>query len=197
MTEPEFDSKEPIQMGDNLRNHLLIAMPNLQDPHFAHSVTYICDHGPDGAMGIVLNRPLDLKVGDVFEQLNLPQDHPISSEFVLAGGPVNTQRGFVLHFDEGKWDSSLRVTDQICLTGSRDILAALSIGQGPTDSLFALGYAGWSAGQLEDELATNAWLTVPASYELLFRTPIELRWSAAAKQLGVDPHLIPTHLGHA
>ena len=182
--------------GDNLRNHLLIAMPSLDDPNFAQSVTYIYDHTAEGAMGIVINRPMDLKVGDVFEQLNLPQGEPISADFVLAGGPVQTQRGFVLHFDEGTWDSSLRVTDTIRLTGSRDILAALAIGQGPSDVLFALGYAGWSAGQLEDELATNAWLTVPATYEILFHTPPELRWQAAAKQLGVDMRLISTQLGH-
>lgn len=183
-------------LGDNLRNHLLIATPSLKDPHFAHTVTYICDHSRDGAMGIVLNRPLELNIGQVFEELQLPLGELICHEQVLAGGPVNTQRGFVLHTDEGQWDSSLKVTDGICLTGSKDILSALALGQGPTHALFALGHAGWSAGQLEDELATNAWLTVPASYELLFLTPIELRWSAAAKHLGFDPNLISPQLGH-
>ncbi|MFO1369236.1 MAG: YqgE/AlgH family protein [Marinagarivorans sp.] len=185
-----------ISFGDNLRNHLLIATPSLKDPHFSHTVTYICDHSQEGAMGIVLNRPLDLNIGQVFEELNLPLGERICQAPVLSGGPVNTQRGFVLHNEEGQWDSSLKVTDGICLTGSKDILTALSVGQGPTHALFALGHAGWSAGQLEDELATNAWLTVPASYELLFCTPIELRWSAAAKHLGIDPNLISPQLGH-
>lgn len=185
-----------ISIGDSLRNHLLIATPSLKDPHFSHTVTYICDHGKDGAMGIVLNRPLDLNIGQVFEELQLPLGERICKEPVLSGGPVNTQRGFVLHNEEGRWDSSLKVADGICLTGSKDILTALSVGQGPTHALFALGHAGWSPGQLEDELATNAWLTVPACYELLFHTPIELRWSAAAKQLGIDPNLISPQLGH-
>jgi putative transcriptional regulator len=191
------DTARHFDPAASLRHHVLIAMPNLRDPNFAQSVTYICDHGPDGAMGIVLNRPMELTLGQVFDELKLPLNPDLCDEPVLAGGPVNTQRGFVLHHDEGQWDSSLKVTDGICLTGSKDILAALAIGQGPADALFALGYAGWSAGQLEEELATNAWLTVPASYELLFRTPTELRWAAAAKSLGVDPHLIPNQLGHA
>ncbi len=185
-----------ISFGDNLRNHLLIATPSLKDPHFSHTVTYICDHSAEGAMGIVLNRPLDLNIGQVFEELNLPLGESICNAPVLAGGPVNTQRGFVLHNEEGQWDSSLKVTDGICLTGSKDILTALAVGQGPTHALFALGHAGWSAGQLEDELATNAWLTVPAAYELIFCTPLELLWGAAAKHLGIDPNLISPQLGH-
>ncbi len=181
----------------SLSNHLLIAMPSLQDPHFAHSVTYICDHSADGAMGIVINRPMDIKVGDVFEQLQLDLGAPFSKQPVLAGGPVQTQRGFVLHYDDSQWDSSLRVADHISLTGSRDILAALAQGQGPSHALLALGYAGWSAGQLEQELASNAWLTVPATFNLLFETPIPQRWHAAAKQLGVDLNLLTSAPGHA
>lgn len=181
----------------SLSNHLLIAMPSLQDPHFAHSVTYICDHTAEGAMGIVINRPMDFCVRHVLQQLQLKPEGPLANEWVLAGGPVQTQRGFVLHGDGSQWESSLQVTPSISLTGSKDILAALAAGEGPSHALLALGYAGWSAGQLEQELANNAWLTVPASFQLVFETPIEQRWQAAAKHLGVDIQLISSQAGHA
>jgi len=181
-----------------LRNHFLIAMPGLTDPLFSRSITYICDHSEHGAMGIVLNQPLGITLTDVFNQLALNSHSPsVGGKQVLAGGPVNTQRGFVLHRDQGSWDSTLHITSEICLTASRDIVAAIADESGPKSAQFALGYAGWGAGQLEDEVANNSWLTLEADSSIIFDIPIEHRWAAAAAQLGVDLNLISTIAGHA
>ncbi len=183
---------------DSLCDHFLIAMPGLQNSIFSRSVTYVCDHSEHGAMGIVLNHPLDLTLNDVFDQLNIENsntDHIHAS--VLAGGPVNVQRGFVLHRDEGSWASTLHVTSEICLTASRDIVSALAEGKGPKSAQFALGYAGWSAGQLESEITENSWLVVPADTEIMFDTPVTERWASAAKQIGIDLDLISSTTGHA
>jgi len=186
-----------VDIPKSLRDHFLIAMPSLTDPIFSRSVTYICDHSEQGAMGIVINQALDLKLGEVFEQLSIDYQSQLSDHPVLAGGPVNMQRGFVLHRDEGTWESTLRITSEISLTASRDIVAAIAQEQGPKHAQFALGYAGWSAGQLEEELNANAWLVVPADTGIIFDTPIEERWAATARQLGVDMNLISTTAGHA
>lgn len=183
--------------GDNLRNHFLIAMPGLNDPLFANSITYICDHSPEGAMGLVVNRALDLQLKDVFEQMSLGYQEENGKAPILAGGPVNTQRGFVLHPTGGVWQSTIQITPEISLTASRDIIAAIANDQGPKNALFVLGYSGWGAGQLEQELKDNSWLTVPADADILFHTPIEMRWRAAAMRLGVDMNLMPTQAGHA
>ena len=180
-----------------LRNHFLLAMPSLTDPLFSRSVTYICDHSEHGAMGIVLNQPLGITLTDVFQQLALNTNSLSGRIPVLAGGPVNTQRGFVLHRDQGSWDSTLRITSEICLTASRDIVAAIADDSGPKSAQFALGYAGWSAGQLEEEIANNAWLTVEADSSIIFDTPVDQRWSAAAASLGIDLNLISSVAGHA
>jgi len=180
-----------------LRNHFLLAMPGLTDPLFSRSVTYICDHTEHGAMGIVLNQPLGITLIEVFHQLSLDTSSPAGKTPVLAGGPVNTQRGFVLHRDQGSWDSTLHITSEICLTASRDIVAAIADNTGPKSAQFALGYAGWSPGQLEEEIAGNAWLTIEADSSIIFDTPVEQRWAAAAAQLGVDLNLISTVAGHA
>ena len=180
-----------------LRNHFLIAMPGLTDPLFARTVTYICDHSENGAMGIVLNQPLGITLTDVFQQLALDTKSMSGHIPVLAGGPVSTQRGFVLHRDQGSWDSTLRITSEICLTASRDIVAAIAEDSGPKSAQFALGYAGWSPGQLEDEIANNSWLTLEADSSIIFDTPVEQRWAAAAAQLGVDLNLISSVAGHA
>lgn len=180
-----------------LRNHFLLAMPGLTDPLFSRSVTYICDHSEHGAMGIVLNQPLGITLHEVFHQLSLDTSSPAGKTPVLAGGPVNTQRGFVLHRDQGNWDSTLHITSEICLTASRDIVAAIADNTGPKSAQFALGYAGWSPGQLEDEIANNAWLTIEADSSIIFDTPVEQRWAAAAAWLGVDLNLISTVAGHA
>ncbi|WP_188149474.1 YqgE/AlgH family protein [Teredinibacter waterburyi] len=180
-----------------LRDQFLVAMPGLTDPIFSRSVTYICDHSDQGAMGIVINQPLELSLGDVFEQLQIDYHPSLGRHPVLAGGPVNTQRGFVLHRNHGEWDASLQITPEISLTASRDIVQAIATNRGPHNAQFSLGYAGWSPGQLEDEIANNAWLTLPADTSIIFDTPIEERWAAATKQLGVDMNLISTIAGHA
>lgn len=180
-----------------LRNHFLLAMPGLTDPMFTRSVTYICDHSEHGAMGIVLNQPLGITLTEVFDQLSLESKSAVGQNPVLAGGPVNTQRGFVLHRDQGSWDSTLHITSEICLTASRDIVAAIAEDHGPRSAQFALGYAGWNAGQLEEEIASNAWLTIEADSSIIFDTPVEQRWAAAANHLGIDLNLISSVAGHA
>lgn len=191
----QYPPKSSFEHG--LRNHFLIAMPGLQDPHFAHSVLYICEHGPEGAMGFVINRTLDLTLGTVFDQMDIRYSAKAGSTQVLAGGPVGTQRGFVLHSGGEHWHSSVAVGDGIFLTASRDILTAIASDEGPANPQFVLGYAGWGAGQLEDELMQNSWLTVPADAAILFDTPVEQRWQATAKMLGVDIRLMPSQAGHA
>lgn len=182
----------------SLRNHFLIAMPALTDAIFAHSITYLCEHNQDGAMGIVINQPLDLSLEEVLEHLHLSARGRLREIPVMAGGPVHMDRGFILHRpSEREWEASLQVTEDITLTTSRDILVAMAAQQGPEDSLIALGYAGWSAGQLETEISENSWLTLPADSGIIFDTPYHLRASAAAAKLGVDMNLISGEAGHA
>lgn len=181
----------------SLRNHFLISMPTLEDSIFTHTVTYICDHNEHGAMGVIINHPLKVTLGEVFLQLNLDSAPDVANTAVLAGGPVNTQQGLVLHRDQGSWESTLKITDEVCLTASKDIVEAMAASRAPQSAQLALGYAGWSAGQLEDEIANNFWLTMPADSAILFDTPADERWTAAAKQLGVDLDLISATAGHA
>jgi len=184
--------------SDSLRDHFLLAMPSLSEGVFSQSITYICEHGESGAMGIVINQALDLSVAEIFEHLQIEPRGDFSAEPVMAGGPVQIDHGFVLHRGcETSWEASLRVTDEITLTTSRDILRAIAAGSGPREHLIALGYAGWSAGQLEQELAENSWLTLPADSDIIFNTPAEQRVSAAAAQLGIDMNLISGEAGHA
>ena len=182
-----------------LANQLLIASPALSDPNFARSVTLICQHDDDGAMGVIVNRASEYTLGEVLRQMNLAsQDPRLDDQVVLAGGPVHPERGFVLHADDGRdWDSTYRVSPQIKLTTSRDILAAMAAGSGPAKALLALGCAGWGPGQLEEELAANAWLTVPADDSILFDLPLEQRWNSAAALLGVDLRLLTDYAGRA
>ncbi|HEY7885651.1 MAG TPA: YqgE/AlgH family protein [Cellvibrionaceae bacterium] len=183
----------------SLSNQLLVAMPGMSDPTFAHSVTYICEHSSEGAMGIIINMPMSLDMGDIYQQLDLETSHASAEVPVLAGGPVSVERGFVLHptRDDQLWQSTIRVCDDISLTASRDILTALAEGRGPEHFLIALGYAGWDSEQLEQEISDNAWLTVPADQQILFGTPCEQRWQAAAKSIGIDLNLISNTAGHA
>ncbi len=183
----------------SLKNQFLIAMPGLEDPHFSRTVTYICDHGEHGAMGIVVNRPSDLHLADVLDHMGIDNHNPwANDQIVYLGGPVQEERGFVLHRPrEGGWKSSIPVTDDIGITTSRDILEAMAEGKGPTQAVVALGYAGWSAGQLEAEMQQNAWLSGPAEVGVLFDLPPEQRWAAAARLLGVDMSLMSTDAGHA
>lgn len=178
-----------------LKHHLLIAMPHMKDPNFADSLTYICEHNEHGAMGVVINRPTELTLGDVLEQMKLGSGH--SDEPIYSGGPVQIERGFVIHRPQGDWQATLPIRNGICLTTSKDILAAYSNDEGPENALIALGYAGWGAGQLEQELSENCWLTCPADEEILFHTPSEKKVHAAAAKLGVDMTLISTQVGHA
>jgi putative transcriptional regulator len=182
----------------SLKNQFLIAMPGLADPNFSRTVTYVCEHGSHGAMGIVVNRPSELRLADVLEHMQIAEAIPHSGDqTVYVGGPVETERGFVLHSHTDSWDSTMEVTDEISITTSRDILEAMARGEGPARSLVALGYAGWGAGQLEDELQHNAWLSGPADPSIIFDLPVEQRWEAAARLLGVDLRLLSTDAGHA
>lgn len=191
-------SANTSRSGDCLRNHFLLAMPTLTEGIFCHSITYICEHGESGAMGIVINQALDLSVAEIFDHLQIEATEDFSDTPVMAGGPVQIDHGFVLHRDPAKrWEASMRVTGEISLTTSRDILRAIAAGEGPREYLIALGYAGWSAGQLEQELAENSWLTLPASSEIIFSTPHQRRLAAAAAQLGIDMNLISNQAGHA
>jgi putative transcriptional regulator len=184
--------------GSYLTNQFLIAMPGMADPNFSQTVTFVCEHSERGALGIIINRPLDMTLGEVFEQLGLESnDVEQVRRPVLRGGPVQADRGFVLHTPGGTWDSTLPVSERVHLTTSRDILDAMAAGQGPESALMALGYAGWDAGQLEEEVAQNSWLTVPADERLLFSTPIEQRWQAAARLLGIDLFTLSSDAGHA
>lgn len=182
----------------NLTNHLLIAMPNLADPNFSHTVTYICEHSEKGAMGLVINRPIDINVAEILEQMEIPVSEPTAGEApVYLGGPVEEQRGFVLHSSDSEWDSTLRINDQVSVTTSRDILEAMARGEGPEQALVALGYAGWGPGQLEQEILDNSWLSAPADQSILFTLPPARRWQAAAELLGVDLNRLSSESGHA
>ncbi|KGE04207.1 YqgE/AlgH family protein [Pseudohaliea rubra] len=181
-----------------LRDHFLLAMPSLDEGIFAHSVTYICEHGEAGAMGLVINRPLDLDLDEIFEHLEIETRSDFSGIPVMAGGPVQTDHGFILHRHGAEsWDATLRVTKELMLTTSQDILRAIAAGDGPAEYLIALGYAGWSAGQLEEEISRNSWLTLPADPAIIFHTPPEQRLQAAAGRLGIDMNLISSEAGHA
>ena len=190
--------------GDNvtgsncLSNHFLLAMPNLREGIFSHSITYICEHSENGAMGIIINQALELSVAEIFEHLQIKTNSSAYLEPVMAGGPVQIDHGFVLHRNGPKdWEASLKVTPEITLTTSCDILRAIAKNEGPCEHLIALGYAGWTAGQLEQELSNNSWLTLPADGDIIFNTPPHLRLGAAAALLGIDMNLISGEAGHA
>lgn len=178
-----------------LGHHFLIATPYLEDPRFGGSLTLICEHSAEGAMGLVVNQPLQLTMNDVLSQLSLEGE--ATQAPLYAGGPVMNDRGFVLHRPHGDWQNSLSVTETLAMTSSRDILEAIAAGEGPVDFLMMLGYAGWRAGQLEEELSGNAWLTCPADDDILFSRPPEQRLPAAMELLGVDPSHLSGSVGHA
>ena len=182
----------------NLTHHFLIAMPNMADPHFSKSLTYICEHNEKGALGVVINRPIDLLLSTLLEQVSIPvTDQQCGDIPVHYGGPVQTDRGFVLHGPVGQWQSTLSINANIGLTTSKDILQAVARGEGPEQIFVTLGYAGWGAGQLESELAQNAWLTVPADNAVLFDLPSEERVPAAMQLLGIDFASLSEEAGHA
>lgn len=188
----------PAKIPTNFSNQLLIALPALDDPHFARGVALICQHDDDGAMGVMVNRASEYTLGDVLAQMNLETSDPaLSGQIVLNGGPVHPERGFVLHDGARAWDSTLVIAEGLALTTSRDILEAIAEGEGPAHVVVALGCAGWGAGQLEYELGENSWLTAPADNELLFALPLEKRWQAAGDRIGVDITRVTDYSGHA
>ena len=198
---------------DSLENQLLIAMPALGDPYFNKTVTYICEHNEEGAMGLIINLPVNLNLKELLSQLD-DEKEKLSKEReehievqnehtdklqqrVLSGGPVSQERGFVLHTPQSCWTSSLSLSNDIMITTSKDILLALGTSEAPTDYMVTLGYAGWGPGQLEEELKTNSWLTTPADKDILFNTPIEQRWKKATEKLGIDMAHLSPDIGHA
>jgi putative transcriptional regulator len=182
----------------SLKNHFLIAMPQLADPNFHHSVTWVVEHTPDGAMGLTVNRPSSLALTDIFNDLGITCDQLRGHHQVVQGGPIHPETGFILHPDTGRdWSSSQLLMAGLRLTTSRDILDAIAIGEGPEQSLTVLGYAGWNAGQLEQEILDNSWLNVPADPDMLFNVPLSKRWQQAASTLGVDIRLLSGDAGHA
>ncbi|GAA4342211.1 YqgE/AlgH family protein [Pigmentiphaga soli] len=181
----------------DLSNQFLIAMPGMVDPNFAGAVVYVCEHTPKGALGLVINRPTDLTLASLFERIELSLEGSASAEEpVFFGGPVQTDRGFVLHAPVGAYNSSIRV-GELALTTSRDVLQAVADGGGPRKMLVTLGYAGWEAGQLEGEISANAWLNVTADAGIIFDVPPAQRFGAALKLLGIDPIMLAGEAGHA
>jgi putative transcriptional regulator len=181
-----------------LQDHFLIAMPSMADPHFAKTVTYICKHDAEGAFGIIVNRPSELSLAEMLGQLAIElEDRGEAEKPVVLGGPVEPQRGFVLHRSEQAFDGTLAAGHDIKVTVSTDILTAIGRGTGPKPVLVALGYAGWGGGQLEAELRASTWLTVPADPAIIFDTPFEQRWTAALGLPGVDIQNITDFAGHA
>ena len=182
----------------DLTDQFLIAMPTMADPNFSRTVTYICVHNDEGALGIIVNRPMSVALDEVFSQMNIECGAQNTREQkIFDGGPVHQDRGFILHRPLGTWDSSIHVTTEIAVSTSRDILEAIGRGEGPDDALVALGYAGWGAGQLEFEMGENAWLSGPAQPEIIFHAPSEHRWRLAASAMGVDLDALSGDVGHA
>jgi len=179
------------------QGQFLIATPVIGSGFFNRSLTYLCHHDAEGAMGIVINQHLDLALSDMLEHLDIETVSDLSDYQVLAGGPVGTEQGFVLHRGGPKWEGSRAVGEDLSLTTSRDILCALAVGDGPQDYLVALGYAGWGPGQLEEEVSGNSWLTVPADRRILFQVAADDKLAAAGQQLGIDIDLLTAQAGHA
>ena len=180
-----------------LRGHFLIATPVIGSGFFNRSLTYICDHTDQGAMGIVVNQCLEIGLVDMLTHLDIEATSACPDSLILAGGPVATDHGFVLHRGEPCWEGSQSINDEVSLTGSRDVLCAIAAGEGPQEYLVALGYAGWAPGQLEAEMAENSWLTVHADLSVLFETSADDRLGAAGRQLGIDIDLLSAEAGHA
>ena len=184
----------------SLNNQFLIAMPELEDPNFSRTVTLICQHDENGALGVIINRTVDsLNINDVLDQFSLPKSESerIGHQPIYVGGPIHNELGLVLHRGLGDWQSTLKVGGQLGLTSSRDVLEAIAHSGGPDDCLLALGYAGWGAGQLDFEIRQNAWLTVPADPKIIFEVEVGQRWAQAAASLGVNITTLSAVAGHA
>jgi len=196
----ERTTSAKAESSGNLSGQFLLAMPGMVEGELAHSVIYVCEHTEHGALGLVINRPTDLTIGNLLERIDLDlslEIGPVSQAPVFFGGPVQTDRGFVLHAPAGDYSSSIRLGD-LALTTSRDVLQEVAQGRGPTHLLVTLGYAGWGAGQLESEMAQNAWINLAASHAILFDVPPEQRYEASLAQLGIDSSmLVAGEAGHA
>ena len=203
MTEKSTDkpTDKTTDLGDEsgyLTGHVLVAMPQMEDPRFSRSVVYICAHTPDGAMGLVVNKLVDsVTFPDLLEQLDLTSNAENDNIHVHFGGPVETGRGFVLHSADYIQDATLVINDEVALTATVDILKAMADGNGPNSSLLALGYAGWAPGQLDQEIQANGWLTVPADDDLIFGSKLESRWELAMAKMGIDFSKLSGAAGHA
>ena len=190
--EHQLDSDFP-----SLKNHLLVAMPGLSDPFFKETVTYIIQHDEEGAMGVMINQTMPVSQYELLKQLGFDAPKILETADVLSGGPVQMQRGFVLHKGHGEWDSSMAINDEVALTSSMDILQAISHDEGPEHYQLLLGYAGWDAGQLDQEMLDNSWLTVPVNETLIFDTPLEQRWQQASQSIGIDINQLTLLAGHS
>ncbi|WP_085299506.1 YqgE/AlgH family protein [Cognaticolwellia mytili] len=183
---------------DSLENQLLIAMPSLDDSYFNKTVTYICEHNAEGAMGLIINLPINVSLNELLTQIDEDKaESPELDQQVLTGGPVSQDRGFVLHSTQAGWNSSLALSDEVMITTSKDILLALGTEEAPEKYMVTLGYAGWGPGQLEEEIKANSWLTTPADGDIIFNTPIEQRWKKATTMLGIDLAHLSNEIGHA
>ncbi len=180
-----------------LQNQLLIAMPGMKDPRFEHAVILIARHSADGCFGVTINHPTETTLGELFEHLKISFKSDLASMPVLQGGPVQPEQGFVVHDTDKDWENTLRISDELAITASKDILADISAGQGPDNFILALGCASWSAGQIENELLENTWLSCPTAPSILFNTPFPQRWPSASQLLGFDVRLMPGLAGHA
>lgn len=180
-------------------NHLLIAMPAMDDPAFARTVIYICEHSKEGAMGVVLNAPIEMNLKEMVDQAAPGSDvtEAKGEQIIVKGGPVSPDRGFILHYPQGEWEGSMPINEQFTVTTSKDIVECIGNERGPEKQVIALGYAGWSPGQLEEELTDNAWLMIPATHELVFDTPLHDRWNQAIKALGIESWQLTQQAGHA
>jgi putative transcriptional regulator len=191
----------PSSSAFNLANHFLIAMPAMQDPVFGGAVVYICEHNDNGVLGVVINKPTDMTMEILFDRIDLKLSEglrtTVVNEPIMFGGPVQDDRGFVLHTPGAPYSSSLTVTDEVAFTTSIDVLEAVAAGDGPQRMLVSIGYSGWSPGQLEEEIGRNGWLTVGADAHVLFDLPVEERYNAAIKLLGIDPMMLALEAGHA
>jgi putative transcriptional regulator len=196
----DSDAASSAEPGLRLANHFLIAMPSMLDPIFGGAVVYMCEHNEDGALGVIINKPTDMMMPTLFERIDLSLDidpSRMADQPVMFGGPVQVERGFVLHAPFGDFSSMMKVTDDIVLTTSKDVLETVAASGGPRHLLVTLGCAGWGAGQLEEEIIRNGWLTVQADPAVIFDLPVEERFAAALKLLGIDPMMLSGEAGHA
>jgi putative transcriptional regulator len=179
-------------------NMLLVAMPSMKDPNFRHTVIYVCEHQPEGAVGLIINRPMQFPIAMIFEQLNIqPIRVQLSTRPLLYGGPIQPERGFVIHKQLGPWQSSLNLREDVTITTSNDIIRAIAVDEGPADLLVTLGFTGWSAQQLEDEVKNDSWIICPFKPELVYEVPFEDRWLYAGSLIGIDMNQLTSQSGHA